>query len=99
MMVVLCFVFRRCRADRCHLRLFVHPPRNRSAKLPEGFSPFVFDAEWKNHVPNYKDMNEKSEEERLAALIAEVERNGFGDDLTTRDGDSLLTGTRAQQQR
>ena len=79
------------------MRLFEHPPRNRSAKLPEGFSPFAFDAEWKDHHPgdegmDYEDMFEKSDEEQLAALIDEVRRNGFGDDLTTRDGDSLLTG-------
>ena len=87
-----------CRADRCHVRLFEHPPRNRSAKLPEGFSPFAFDAELKDHNPGQGDMDEKSDEEQLAALIDEVRRNGFGDDLTTRDGDSLLTGTVAAEQ-
>ena len=37
-------------------------------------------------------MLETSEEEQLEALIAEVKRNGFGDDLITADGDSLMTG-------
>lgn len=36
-------------------------------------------------------MEDKSDEEQLAALIAEVQRNDYAEDLVTREGDSLLT--------
>lgn len=88
------------RADRCHVHLFAHPPRNRSVILPEGFSPFSFDSGGSNQHPNWDDWAAQafsasweaqiSDEEQLAALVDEVERNGYGDDLATVDGGSLL---------
>ena len=69
------------------MRLFDHPARDRYAKLPEGYAPFVYRSVMRDsHPPKYL-----SADEQLAALIAEVERNGFGDDLVTADGNSLLT--------
>lgn len=29
--------------DRCHVRLFAHPARNRSEKMSAGYTPFVYD--------------------------------------------------------
>lgn len=54
------------RADRCHLRLFSHLSRIRLAKLPNGFSPFILSAEDVERYPHDEEMEEKSDEERLA---------------------------------
>lgn len=39
-----------------------------------------------------REMCVKPDDAQLAALIKEVKRNGFGDDLVTWDGSSLMTG-------
>jgi len=77
--------------DRCHVRMFDHPARDRFAKLPEDYTPFVYRSEFRGarKVPE----RGLSDDEQLARLIEEVERNGYGDDLITADGDSLLTGS------
>lgn len=76
--------------DLCHVRLFGHPPRDRSEKVPNGFTPFVYRRE------PYGDANREpqrglTEKEQEEALIEEVKRNGYGEGLVTREGESLLT--------
>lgn len=44
-------------------------------------------------------MFRKSNEEQLAALIAEVKRNDFSEDLVTADGSSLMMGKISKEQR
>ena len=76
--------------DRCHVRLYDHPARDRYDKLPEGYSPFVYrslDEQQNANAPEHG----LSDEHQLSRLIDEVKRNGYGDDLVTADGDSLLT--------
>lgn len=58
------------------------------AKLPEGYTPFVYrEADKPTTAPD----TSLPDDEKLAALISEVERNGYGDDLLMNDGDSMLT--------
>ena len=76
--------------DRCHVRLYDHPARDRYDKLPEGYSPFVYRSEWRHEITDAPVRGLSSEHE-LSRLIDEVKRNGYGDDLVTADGDSLLT--------
>ena len=78
--------------DRCHVRLYDHPARDRYDKLPEGYSPFVYRSKWRGlDATEAPEPNLSSEHEQLSRLIDEVKRNGYGDDLVTADGDSLLT--------
>lgn len=48
----------------------------------------------KRHAPQTK-----TDEELIAELTAEAERNGFGGDLITSDGELLVTGTHAPARR
>lgn len=115
-----------CRADRCHVRLYEHPARNRFEKLQQyyeaqlathttdddnkqapaeeeasSYTPFVYhsgdvDIRKENEQCRLQDTEPNgfkrlSDDEKLEGLIAEVERNGYGEDLVTSDGRSLLT--------
>lgn len=66
-----------------------HPARDRYAKLPDDFAPFVYrkqerDAEKPKNFWFFENSRQLDE------LVAKVKRNGYCDDLMTADGDSLL---------
>ena len=72
--------------DRCHLHLFKHPPRNRFEKLPEGFTPFVYNTKYR---PSAKAPKKGlSDEQQLDALMNEVKRNGYGTPRVICHGDT-----------
>lgn len=87
--------------DQCHLHTFLHPPRvrKRSLFLPKGFNPFVFDSKTNvgllNNLAKMKrimdNRYENKDDELLEALMNEVKKNGFGNDLMLTNGASLLT--------
>lgn len=73
--------------DRCHVRVYAHPPRDHYAKLPPGYTPFVYRKKRRHtRVPEPG----LSDDEQLARLITEVKRNGYGEDLETAEGELLL---------
>lgn len=83
-----------------------------SSRSDDGYSPFVYSEEsrkgWRDprdtRTPDEHDDEKaplwRNPQERLfdaeRELIAEVKRNGYEEDLTLRDGTSLLTGTYAK---
>lgn len=74
------------------MRLFGHPPRNPYTKLPDGYTPFVYLLEERyDDSPDVDVAGSLGEDMELAKLMNEVKRNGYGDDLVTADGESLLT--------
>lgn len=72
------------------MRLFAHPARDRFAKLPPGYTPFVVNRDFDvlnrpvPRLPSSYDRNRlySPADEKVAELVAEVHKNGFGDDLT-----------------
>lgn len=74
--------------DLEHMVDYRHPPRDAAAKkMPRNWNPFVY-----NENPRVSSAPEEdlSDEKELERLIAEVERNGYGGELTTPEGASLL---------
>ena len=78
--------------DRCHVKLYRHPPRNCKTKTDQYLIPFSFNEGWSDIKELYKpsiDDNKEYEinEGYLEHLIAEVIKNGYEDDLYLEDED------------
>eukprot|EP01084_Bolivina_argentea_P252193 423250_1 len=81
-------------SDRCHMKLFRHPPRSRRVKLAENIHSLIInDCEDENH-PLYKPTEDDQKQYKynkndgyLLALIEEVKNNGFDSDLHLPDDD------------
>eukprot|EP01084_Bolivina_argentea_P308943 534329_1 len=81
--------------DLCHLKIFRHPPRNRSIKLQKNIHSFVVQTEknpesQKVYTPTNDDKKEYDYSDTngyLNALIEEVIANGFKSDLCLNDDD------------
>lgn len=78
--------------DRCHVRVYAHPARDRFAKLPKDFAPFVYGSKFSVTKPPLEEYEKLVDADKVLALLLEVVRNGYGDDLVTTDGAAILTG-------
>eukprot|EP00484_Ammonia_sp_Unknown_P004364 CAMPEP_0197080152 /NCGR_PEP_ID=MMETSP1384-20130603/213986_1 /TAXON_ID=29189 /ORGANISM="Ammonia sp." /LENGTH=472 /DNA_ID=CAMNT_0042519033 /DNA_START=18 /DNA_END=1436 /DNA_ORIENTATION=- len=75
--------------DECHMKLYRHPPRSRQIQLAENIHSLVINTQKRqNHSfyqPTEKDRRKYQSASEidgyLAALIEEVKRNGFSNDL------------------
>eukprot|EP01084_Bolivina_argentea_P282502 483583_1 len=79
--------------DRCHVKLFRHPPRTRRIKLQENIHSLIINTNWyenvKLHDPileEYDVYNWNKLDGFLTALINEVIKNGFLYDLCVECG-------------
>eukprot|EP01084_Bolivina_argentea_P019684 36604_1 len=79
--------------DKCHMKIYRHPPRRRNIKLAENVSAFIYNTDWhqncKVYCPNIKDHHKYNCNDAngyLSALIEEVVVNGFKTDLCLQCG-------------
>eukprot|EP01083_Nonionella_stella_P011726 33290_1 len=75
-------------ADRCHLKLFRHPPRTRNIELAKNIKSFIFNKQKKANHALHKPSNDRGDWKHhtmlrgfLKLLIDEVICNGYKGDL------------------
>eukprot|EP01083_Nonionella_stella_P133551 406029_1 len=75
-------------ADRCHLKLFRHPPRTRNIELAKNIKSFIFNKQKKANHALHKPSNDRGDWKHhtmlrgfLKLLIDEVICNGYKRDL------------------
>eukprot|EP01084_Bolivina_argentea_P114312 203544_1 len=79
--------------DRCHIKLYRHPPRARQITLSEDTNPFVInrnnDENYALYRPSFVDnIGLNGKDGYLKQLIVEVVKNGFKSDLCLTNDDT-----------
>eukprot|EP01083_Nonionella_stella_P066595 175494_1 len=79
--------------DRCHMKIFRHPPRKRQIELSKNLHPLTINKkEEDNHSLYYPSEDDKKQYDEttgfLDALVNEIIDNGFKSDLCLRCGPS-----------
>eukprot|EP01084_Bolivina_argentea_P031431 58177_1 len=68
--------------DRCHLKMYAHPPRNRQIPLDDNVHLFIMNKQNQQNHPLYTpSFKANYKDGYLKQLIDEVARNGFEKDL------------------
>eukprot|EP01084_Bolivina_argentea_P307977 532415_1 len=85
--------------DKCHMKLYRHPPRQRQIQLAENVQEFmcknyndIMSEQNKLHVPNKYHLltnKQKSEDGFLSQLIKEVIKNGYKTDLYVNKNEKM----------
>eukprot|EP01084_Bolivina_argentea_P041254 76118_1 len=81
-------------ADRCHVKLYRHPPRDTNIKLSQDINSLCLNKRWSENKGIYHPTQQNKEtygyniiDGYLKPLIKEVIDNGFKRDLCLTDGD------------